>query len=48
MTQLKKRTVEIIECMKREYPDPQCSLEYTDPLQLLVSVRLADSVPTLE
>ncbi|MEG2536483.1 MAG: endonuclease III [Hydrogenoanaerobacterium sp.] len=41
MTALQNRTLEIIDCLKREYPDPQCSLEYTDPLQLLISVRLA-------
>lgn len=41
MTPLQNRTLEIIECLKREYPDAQCSLEYTDPLQLLISVRLA-------
>lgn len=30
-----------IEALKKEYPDAQCSLEYKDPLQLLISTRLA-------
>lgn len=41
MTPLQNRALQIIECMKQEYPDAQCSLEYVDPLQLLISVRLA-------
>ena len=27
--------------LKKEYPDAVCSLEYTDPLQLLIATRLA-------
>lgn len=30
-----------VEALKAEYPDALCSLEYEDPLQLLISVRLA-------
>lgn len=30
-----------VEALKREYPDALCSLEYTDPLQLLIATRLA-------
>lgn len=30
-----------IEALKKEYPDATCSLEYKDPLQLLISTRLA-------
>lgn len=31
----------VIERLKREYPDSGCSLEYSEPWKLLVSVRLA-------
>ncbi|MCD7865475.1 MAG: endonuclease III [Clostridiales bacterium] len=34
-------TLEIIERLKKEYPDADCSLEYDDAWKLLVSVRLA-------
>ena len=30
-----------VEALKKEYPDALCSLEYTDPLQLLIATRLA-------
>lgn len=30
-----------VEALKKEYPDAICSLEYRDPLQLLISTRLA-------
>lgn len=30
-----------VEALKKEYPDAICSLEYTDPLQLLIATRLA-------
>lgn len=30
-----------VNALKNEYPEAQCSLEYTDPLQLLISTRLA-------
>ena len=32
---------EVIERLKKEYPDTGCSLEYKEPWKLLVSVRLA-------
>ena len=37
----KKRTLEIIERLKREYPDSDCTLDYDQAWKLLVSVRLA-------
>lgn len=30
-----------VDALKREYPDAVCSLDYEDPLQLLISTRLA-------
>lgn len=30
-----------VKALKKEYKDPKCSLEYTDPLQLLIATRLA-------
>lgn len=37
----KQRALEIIDRLKKEYPDTGCSLEYDQPWKLLVSVRLA-------
>lgn len=37
----KQRALEIIERLKREYPDASCSLDYDQAWKLLVSVRLA-------
>lgn len=37
----KERALEVIERLKKEYPDAACSLEYDDAWKLLVSVRLA-------
>ena len=37
----KKRALEIIELLKKEYPNADCSLEYNQAWKLLVSVRLA-------
>lgn len=37
----KQRALEIIEKLKTEYPDAECSLEYSEAWKLLVSVRLA-------
>ena len=37
----KKQALEIIERLKREYPDADCTLDYDDVWKLLVSVRLA-------
>lgn len=37
----KQRALEIIERLKQEYPDADCSLEYDQAWKLLVSVRLA-------
>lgn len=37
----KQRTLEIIERLKKEYPDSDCTLDYDQAWKLLVSVRLA-------
>lgn len=37
----KQRALEIIELLKKEYPDADCTLDYDDAWKLLVSVRLA-------
>ena len=37
----KQRALEIIECLKKEYPDAGCTLDYDQAWKLLVSVRLA-------
>lgn len=37
----KERILDIIERLKREYPDARCSLEYDEAWKLLVQVRLA-------
>ena len=37
----KQRALEIIERLKREYPDADCTLDYEESWKLLVSVRLA-------
>ena len=36
-----ERALEIIERLKKEYPDAHCTLDYDDAWKLLVSVRLA-------
>lgn len=37
----KQRAVEVIERLKKEYPYTDCTLDYSEPWKLLVSVRLA-------
>ena len=37
----KQRALEIIERLKKEYPDVSCTLDYNEAWKLLVSVRLA-------
>ena len=37
----KQRTLEVIERLKKEYPDADCTLDYDEAWKLLVSVRLA-------
>ena len=37
----KQRALEIIERLKKEYPDAACTLDYEEAWKLLVSVRLA-------
>lgn len=37
----KERTLKIVEALKKEYPQAVCSLEYKDPLQLLITTRLS-------
>ena len=41
MEEKKKLALEIIERLKKEYPDAECSLDYNEAWKLLVSVRLA-------
>ncbi len=37
----KQRAALCVAALKEEYPDALCSLEYTDPLQLLIATRLS-------
>lgn len=37
----KERALRAVEALKKEYPGAQCSLEYQDPLQLLIATRLS-------
>lgn len=37
----KQLALQAVEALKHEYPDAICSLDYSDPLQLLISVRLS-------
>ena len=37
----KERALALIECLKKEYPDAGCTLDYNEAWKLLVSVRLA-------
>ena len=37
----KQRAARCVAAVKEEYPDALCSLEYTDPLQLLIATRLS-------
>ena len=37
----KELALQVIERLKKEYPDTGCSLDYDDAWKLLVSVRLA-------
>ena len=39
--QIKELALQVIERLKKEYPDTGCSLDYDDAWKLLVSVRLA-------
>lgn len=41
MMDTQKLALLAVDALKAEYPDALCSLEYEDPLQLLISVRLA-------
>ncbi|MBQ7795024.1 MAG: endonuclease III [Lachnospiraceae bacterium] len=41
MEEKKKLALEIIDRLKKEYPDAECSLDYNEAWKLLVSVRLA-------
>ena len=38
----KQRALEVIERLKKEYPDADCTLDYDEAWKLLVSVRLAE------
>ena len=37
----KQRTLKIIDLLKREYPDARCSLDHTNPLELLIATILS-------
>lgn len=37
----KQRGALCVEALEKEYPDAICSLEYSDPLQLIIAVRLS-------
>ena len=37
----KKEAVEIINILKEYYPDAVCSLDFTNPFEMMVSVMLA-------
>ena len=37
----KERALLAVEALKKEYPGAVCSLEYQDPLQLLIATRLS-------
>ena len=37
----KEIAAKAVEALKKEYPDGICSLQYTDPLQLLIATRLS-------
>ena len=37
----KEKAEKAVELLEKEYPDAECSLTYTDPLQLLIATRLA-------
>ncbi len=37
----KQRAISAIELLKQEYPEPECSLDYDIPYQLLIATRLA-------
>jgi endonuclease III len=39
--ELKKRTQQIIRLLKREYPDATCSLNYSNPFELLIATILS-------
>ncbi|MBR1779579.1 MAG: endonuclease III [Clostridia bacterium] len=38
---MKEHINAIVSALEKEYPDAKCSLEYKDPLQLLIATRLA-------
>lgn len=37
----KQRAISCVEALKKEYPEAICSLQYTDPIQLIIAVRLS-------
>ena len=41
MTKIKQRVLNVIEGLKRQYPDAVCSLTAAEPFQLLIAVRLS-------
>src|SRR5216683_6662005 len=41
ITELKKRTRQIIRSLKRAYPDAKCSLNHSNPFELLIATILS-------
>lgn len=37
----RQKALKCVEALKKEYPDAVCSLDYSDPLQLLIATRLS-------
>ena len=37
----KEKVLEVIERLKKEYPTTKCTLNYSNPLELLIATRLA-------
>lgn len=38
---MKNKNIEIIEILKKTYPDAKCSLDFTTPFELVVAVMLS-------
>ena len=38
---MKNKNIEIIEILKKTYPDAKCSLDFTSPFEMLVAVILS-------
>lgn len=40
----KQKALAAIEALKKEYPDAECALIHSNPLQLLIATRLSHNV----